>query len=485
MLRSCLIPLSLYAALSTAYWWWLRQQFDPPGVWIGAAVVGLIVTLCIGALLNSRMAFREWSLVSSARHDLPWSDGRWTALAGEIHPVGEPLVAPFSGKECVLCEYEVAEKRASSSSDSDSKPGLDFAGFLMNPCVVRTRMGDVRLLGFPNLEGVSEDDFFTSDAVRRARDFLLAAEFEDYSGLKLVGIIRAIKEAWTDDDGFVRKNIRLSRKPPQALFPLDLEADLAKLPRELESADPASTADGDEEDYDEADNEFEDEDLDDETSFTSTLPMLKEKRVDVGVPVCAIGVYSGEKRGLIPGGSGVDRFIRLIRGKIDQVESRKRNSAFANLVGGLVVLIIVNAAAYGVMMANRYHPSEVRRRNDAAFQAATKDDVPLLAKLIARGVEINGRNSEGRTLLLVARDPAVARWLIDHGADVNVFSNEGFTPLMDAARFGRVDMVQVLIDRKADLNLRSKPSNQTALELAAQAGHEEVAGMLRTAGAKE
>src|SRR5262245_27312533 len=107
MLRSCLLLLLVYVAIAVGYYWWLAQQFDPPGVWIGAAVVGLIVAGGIGTLVNAVTAYREWSLLAAARHDLPWSDGRWTAVAGEIHPAADSLTAPFSGADCVMCEYDV------------------------------------------------------------------------------------------------------------------------------------------------------------------------------------------------------------------------------------------------------------------------------------------------------------------------------------------------------------------------------------------
>src|SRR5262245_4597025 len=132
MLRSCLVMILVCAVFVGGYYWWLARQFDPPRVWIGAAVVGLIVADWMGTLINAATAYREWSLMAAARHDLPWSDGRWTAVAGEIHPAAESLTAPFSGVECVMCEYDVTSgSRASRSEQNEnSNPGSDFTGFL-------------------------------------------------------------------------------------------------------------------------------------------------------------------------------------------------------------------------------------------------------------------------------------------------------------------------------------------------------------------
>jgi len=51
---------------------------------------------------------------------------RIVAISGTIHPIDKPLIAPFSGMECVLCEYELG--RAADTSKGQSSAGSDFAG---------------------------------------------------------------------------------------------------------------------------------------------------------------------------------------------------------------------------------------------------------------------------------------------------------------------------------------------------------------------
>jgi Ankyrin repeats (3 copies) len=511
MFRACLAMLVVLAALFAGYYWWLSKTFDPPGVWIGAAVMALVAGGSLGALINSRAAYREWSLAAAARHDLPWRDGRWTAVTGLIHPVSEPLLAPFSGEECVLCEYDVASQHriSSASRDSDGNPGSDFTGFLMNPCVVRTSQGDIRLLGFPNLVGFGERTIMGYAAVLRAYDFMTTSEFENYSGLKLVSVISAITDAWRDDDGLVRKNLRLGKTQPAELFPVTLKQYIASLPPEAtqptgqaaasegldqeEENDLAGEADDDLDDEldddleDQLDDEL-DDDLDDDDSpemaSPPDIPLLKEKRVKVGDQVCAIGIYSGEKRGLVPGGLGADRFIKLVRGTIANVEREARNSTFGRLIGGLVGLVLVHGVAYGVMMANRHHPDAVKHRRRDAFMAVTKADLPALEKLVARGVSVNDRNEQGETLLSEAHKPEAVRWLIEHGADLNTRSDNGRTALMDAASRGRPEIAKLLIDAKADLDLTTS-DGLAAIDYARSNGRDDIVAMLRAAGAKE
>jgi hypothetical protein len=508
MLRACLGMLVVVAALFATYYWWLSKSFDPPGVWIGAAVMAIVAGGSLGSLINSGTAYREWALASAARHNLPWSDGRWTAVSGQVHPVSEPVIAPFSGEECVMCEYDVASQHrlAGSSRNDDGNPGFDFTGFLMNPCVVRTNQGDVKLLGFPNLVGFGERTLDSADAVKNARAFLLGSEFEDYSGLKMVSILSAIQQAWNDDDGLVRKNVRLTRSLPAALFTeIDEHQEKVALAEQSAAGSPAASAmipedeDEDAEDKDD-DDEFDDDlddelddDLDDELDddddaddyiSTPDIPLLKEKRVKVGDQVCAIGIYNGQKRGLVPGGLGADRFVKLIRGSIANFEREARNSTFARLIGGLIGLALVHGVAYGVVMANRHHPAAVKKRQRDAFTAVDKADLPALEKLIARGISIDERNDEGETLLSEAHKPEAAKWLIEHGADLNARIGRGYTALTDAAAQSQAEIVKLLIDAKADLDLKCD-DGRAAIDCARDNGRDDIVAMLRAAGAKE
>jgi hypothetical protein len=442
-------------------------MFDPPGQYIGAGVVALLTGGCLGSLYNARVAYREWSLAAAARAGLPWTDGRWTAVAGEIHPIGEPLIAPFSGEPCVLCEYDVTtQKRVRSASENEnSNPGSDFAGFLMNPCAVRSDMGEVRILGFPNLEGFGERICNSSAAADNAKRFFAETEFENFSGLKLVTVVSAITGAWSDDDGLVRKNLRLGKTMPSDLFPTALAQDAASTSSEQsELLSEPPTADlenkaadddlGDEID-DELDDDFDADGPDDHIALARRdIPQLKEKRVKVGEKVCAIGIYSGARGGLIPGGLGADHFIKLIRGRIADIERQSRSSTFSRFFGGLIFLLVVNAATYGVMLAARRDAKPATRE---AWQIVDGNgsNAARLKKLLGRGVDVNGREGRARTML------------------------------MEAAQKGNIEIVQTLIDSGADVNLRSADSGATALAFAIRGGNTEVAEVLRRAGAAE
>lgn len=484
--------LALYGALFAGYYYWIGPQFDPPWVYVGVGVVALIVTGCIGALINARMFYRDWSLLAAAQHELPWQDGRYTAVCGELHPVHEPLTAPFSGEECVMCEYDVASQLRVPNSSGEGTPGSDFTGFLMNPTVVRTKSGDMRLLGFPNLDQFPELHCYGYHAVKNAQTYLNICKFEDYSGIKLVSVLGAIVDAWQDDDGLVRKNLRLGKTQPADLFPPELVADLERLdanpppnPADMPDDEFDDDDDLDEEEFDE--EEFEDdEEFDgdgDEPVFTTRIPILKEKRVRVGEKVCAIGIYSQARGGLTPGGLGLDKFIKLMRGNLDTALAKARGSVFSHIIGGILVFVLVNAATYGVLMANRHHPAAVDKRKSEAFQALAKHDAAKLEKLISRGLDADASES-GRTMLHRADDAACVRVLLAHKANVNARSDEQQTPLMIAASRGNREIVRLLLDAKADVAPLSA-HQMAALDYAVRGGHDEVAELIRKAGGKE
>ena len=428
MVRGCTIAFFLWIALAAGYWYWLDHAFDPPGSIIGGLVVGLIVAGCIGSLVNAKNALRDWRLASASLHGLPLADRRFVAVSGTIHPVDKPLVAPFSGKECVICEYDLG--RRSRGTDNETNTGADFAGFLMTPCVIRSQQGDIKLLGFPILEGYADSLCTGFEAASNGYQFLKGTEFENRTGLKMVTILSAFDDVWSDEDGLVQKNMRLGKVSLESLFPLDLLQELAARDEaRLLSQGPQDEAKADQEQIEEDepdDEEFDDdEDFDEEELAASTgipastavLPKMTEKRVHIGDRVCAVGTYNELQRGLLPKGRGSTP-NRLIRGSAEDLAKKSRGSMARQFFGGLLVLIIANAAVYGVMQAYLRSTDMIQRRQQAAFQAIQNDDAAKLKTLLHRGLDPNIKDSNGWTLLKRANKfekDDLAKILRDHG----------------------------------------------------------------------
>lgn len=403
MVRGCTLAFIFWLALAAAYWYWLDHAFDPPGSIIGGFIVGLIVLGCLGSIGNARIALRDWQLTSGSQHGLPLVDRRIVAVSGTIHPIKKPLIAPFSGRECILCEYDLS--RVVETSKGQSNSGSDYVGFLMTPCVIRSPQGDVKLLGFPVLEGYSDLYCTGFSAASNGYQFVKGTEFENRTGLKLVTILSVFDDVWSDDDGLVQKNIRLGKVTAESLFPLDLlerlaardEARLLKEGPEVDETDVEADDENEVED-EEDDEEFDDEEFEKDLAAESGLPRMTEKRVEIGETVCVIGTYNELQRGLLPkkGGSTPNR---LIRGSAENVAKKARGSMFSRFFGGLIVLAIANAAVFGVMQLYLRSPETIRRREQDAFQAVQGDKPAKLKTLLHRGVNPNARDPNGWTLL--------------------------------------------------------------------------------------
>jgi len=108
---------------------------------------------------------------------------------------------------------------------------------------------------------------------------------------------------------------------------------------------------------------------------------------------------------------------------------------------------------------------------------------PAVELLIERGADADRANAKGqRPLAGVCWKGAVdvARALLDHGADVDA-GGGGMTPLMLAASDGSLEIVDALLAAGADpaATLRNGGS---ALKLAQESGHADVAARLEEAG---
>lgn len=118
--------------------------------------------------------------------------------------------------------------------------------------------------------------------------------------------------------------------------------------------------------------------------------------------------------------------------------------------------------------------------------AARIGEDSLVKSLLARGADPAHTDSEGWTALHWAvheNQEAAARVLLDHAAAlVNTPDAAGATPLMHAAEAGSEALARLLLERGADKNAVNR-DGLSALTLAATGGHAGVLQVLLDAGA--
>ena len=105
--------------------------------------------------------------------------------------------------------------------------------------------------------------------------------------------------------------------------------------------------------------------------------------------------------------------------------------------------------------------------------------------LLEHGARVDTASSNGMHVMplhsaAAARSVPIARLLLEHGAPVNARqggSDSGFTPLMEAAFNGQVDMVEILVAHGAERHLRDE-EGRTAADHARARGHASLAERL-------
>ncbi|KXH50032.1 hypothetical protein CSIM01_07290 [Colletotrichum simmondsii] len=104
-------------------------------------------------------------------------------------------------------------------------------------------------------------------------------------------------------------------------------------------------------------------------------------------------------------------------------------------------------------------------------------------KAVEKGLEIDGRDYEGRTPLMNAAKTPNSRlfeFLLRHGADPNAKDKQGRTPLSEAITRRSPDIVNSLLDRGADVTAPG-PNGERLLDMAVQRGNDAILELVRKA----
>lgn len=136
-------------------------------------------------------------------------------------------------------------------------------------------------------------------------------------------------------------------------------------------------------------------------------------------------------------------------------------------------------------------PEQIAERTKLLIEAVKNDDVEWVKRCISNGAYVNARIGIGEwswtTVLMCAISRDVADVLIKAGADVNAKDNDGRTALMVIVSNYKErlkDVAELLIKSGADVNAKEY-NGLTALSLARIYKNDDIADLLRAAGATE
>lgn len=150
----------------------------------------------------------------------------------------------------------------------------------------------------------------------------------------------------------------------------------------------------------------------------------------------------------------------------------------------LVFALVANVATSANAQTAPYD-SEVAAYT-GLLAAAAKGDVKKIKQLVAKGADVNVRDSHGRTPVMIAahnQDHKTALALIKAGANLNLLDHESYDVLTISGVIDDVKMVELALKHGADPTLITSPYDGTALIAAAHEGHDGVVRALIKAGA--
>ena len=160
----------------------------------------------------------------------------------------------------------------------------------------------------------------------------------------------------------------------------------------------------------------------------------------------------------------------------------------ACLRGGVYLLLAFLLCHDYSSAQNQRSPEQEKLHKQADLSlAAGTGNISTARYLLEHGADVNGAYLGGGTPLIEAsmhdNNAAMVRFLLDSGANVNARAGDGQTALIYASSRGSLETVLLLIERGADVNAADDHGG-VPLMYAIGRGHTEVVSALLKAGAK-
>ncbi|MBK9376103.1 MAG: hypothetical protein IPN03_20865 [Holophagales bacterium] len=260
--KGCAIAAVVLLGLFGGYLYllWGKVETVPALILAGFGALGLVMV--VSQLKAVIFGSGDAGALKRAEQGLPLEDGKEEAVWGPIEPLGAPLEAPFSGRPCVAYEYDAKNPSTVDSKGHERPGGSTLAGFALAPSVIRSNRGGVHLLGFSLLSEFPEKEMKDPGDFDRAIRYVGSTEFTEMGITKIGAMLSTMDDAMSDDDGSVRKDMRMK----------------------------VSTA----------------------ADFSACT--LTEKVIAPGETVTAIGLWDAAKGGLVPKHRGKSVIVRLLPG---------------------------------------------------------------------------------------------------------------------------------------------------------------------------
>jgi ankyrin repeat protein len=174
---------------------------------------------------------------------------------------------------------------------------------------------------------------------------------------------------------------------------------------------------------------------------------------------------------------------------VDQMIGKGMDPNTADAKGNTLLIIAVREGHRDVVGALVRRKANANKRNQygdtALMLASLRGDREIARTLIELGgAEVKHSGWAPIHYAAFYDKPEMIRYLIAKGADKDAVAPNGYTPLMLSARSGHTDAARALLQEDVGINLRN-PDGDTALKIARQRKHGEVAELIVRAGGVE
>ncbi len=133
-----------------------------------------------------------------------------------------------------------------------------------------------------------------------------------------------------------------------------------------------------------------------------------------------------------------------------------------------------------------FNATELASGYNALIAASEYNQEDIVKLLLNNGANVNLTSEHGITPLFVASvngHENIVKLMLKNGANANFANNRGITPLMEASANGHKNIVELLLNNGADVRAKSN-NGLTALDLAVANKHKKIEELLKKEGAK-
>jgi len=147
----------------------------------------------------------------------------------------------------------------------------------------------------------------------------------------------------------------------------------------------------------------------------------------------------------------------------------------AKYLGYLLVLLLWMTAVQA---------EDIENIDEQLITAAEKGNLPMVKRILETEHALSPATINAALFAGVKKGSrSIVQLLLDRGGDANYRGDNGYTVLIQAARDGRANLVELLLPLDADVNATTNETNETALILAAKRDRREVMDLLISAHA--